>query len=137
MTREDFCNLLADTKAKIGLTTTDISFDMRMQLSTLNRLEKGKTNFSVQKIIEYVKCLKANLCLYKKNKSTKIYEYDDVISFIKKARKGIYSQRDLAKEIGCTHSTIANIESNISIVSIDVFLKILEVLGYELKIESI
>jgi transcriptional regulator with XRE-family HTH domain len=43
----------------------------------------------------------------------------------------------LAEKTGITHVTIANIESEKSVVTIDYFFKIIEALGYVLNIKKI
>ena len=45
-------------------------------------------------------------------------------------------QRALAKEIECAPLTIANIERKETIISIDTFLKIVDVLGCTINIEN-
>lgn len=137
MNRSEFCKLLAVAKANSSITTTDLSFSIKMLLPTLRRFEKGEHNFKVDKAMSYLSIVKARVLLYKGNKRLYLSSYEDVIAFIKKAREGVYTQRELAQKVGCTHATIANIERNTNIVSIDTFLKILEALGYELKIESL
>lgn len=57
-------------------------------------------------------------------------------AWLKQKRKGKFSQRDLATAIGCSYPTIANIERNSNIPTIDVFLKIVEVLGYYIEIKT-
>lgn len=51
-------------------------------------------------------------------------------------RKLEYTQRALADKAGITYVTIANIESKKHIVRIDTLLKIVDVLGYTIKIEN-
>ncbi|RGR75421.1 XRE family transcriptional regulator, partial [Bacteroides ovatus] len=46
------------------------------------------------------------------------------------------SQRALAEKTGFVYSTIVKIESKKSIISIDTMLKIVDVLGYTVKIEK-
>jgi len=46
------------------------------------------------------------------------------------------SQRALAKKIECAPLTIANVERKATIISIDTLLKIVDVLGYDIKIEN-
>lgn len=136
MTRDEFCNIMASTKMQVGVTTTDLAFDMRMQWSTLNRLEKGKTNFSVQKMLEYIKCLKANLLFFNGKKTFIIDNYADILKWMKKCRGTKVSQRNLADLIGCSYVNLANVELGKTVMSIDTLLKIAEIFNYNIEIKS-
>lgn len=137
MTREEFCNIMASVKMQAGLSTTDLAFDMRMQWSTLNRLEKGKTNFSVQKMLEYIKCLKASFYLYNNRKHVEISCYNDILKWVKKCRGTKISQRNLADLIGCSYVNLANVELGKTSMSIDTLLKCVEIFDYNIEIKII
>lgn len=137
MTREEFCNIMASVKMQARLSTTDLAFDMRMQWSTLNRLEKGKTNFSVQKMLEYVKCLKADLLIVNSRKTVVINEYNDILKWVKKCRGTKISQRNLADLIGCSYVNLANVELGKTAMSIDTLLKCAKIFNYNIKIKAI
>lgn len=136
MDRKEFCSQMAIIRGKSDITTTDLSFAIKMLVPTLRRFEKGEHNFKIDRAIQYLNILNTNICLTKGNSNSYIKSYEDVISFIKEARNERFTQRALATEIGCTYQTIANIERGHSIITIDNFLKIIEVLGYTLKIEQ-
>lgn len=136
MNRKEFCEQMANAKNSSDITTTDLSFAIKMLLPTLRRFEKGEHNFKLDRAIQYLNILQSNISLTKGNTCLHIKSYEDVISFIKDSRKGKFTQRELAEEIGCKHPTVANIERGSNIVTIDNFLKIVDVLGYTLKIEN-
>lgn len=54
MNRTEFFNLLAAAKEKSGKSTNTVSFDLRMQWSTLRRFEKGGNNSNMKKIFGYM-----------------------------------------------------------------------------------
>lgn len=137
MTRDEFCNLMASVKMQVGGSTTDLAFDMRMQWSTLNRLEKGKNNFSVQKMLEYIKYLNANLYFCNDQKSIEISSYNDILTWLKKCRGTNISQRKLAELIGCSRANLANVELGKTIMSIDTLLKMAEVFNNKIDIRPI
>lgn len=135
MTREEFCKLMEQAKTQAGITTNDLSFDMRMQWSTLRRFEKGEHNFSLVKVMEYLRVLHAQLVIYNEKSTVTIIEYSQLIKWLVSARKdNNYSQRKLAEAISISYVMLARVESNKSNLSIDMLLKILEVLGYNIKI---
>lgn len=133
MNRTDFFNLLAIAKEKSGKSTNTVSFDLRMQWSTLRRFEKGNNNSNMQKIFDYLQVINSHIQIDK----VVIYNYENLLTWIIDARKKhSLSQRTLAKEAGCDHLTIANVERKATIMSIDTLLKIVDVLGYNIKIEN-
>ena len=137
MNRAEFCEMMAQAKKESGVTTSELSFTLRMLVSTLRRLEKGTHNFSIEKAIEYLDVLNAELCLEKEGrKSCGIKNYDSFIEWLANVRAGQYTQRSLATELGCSYVAVANIERKKSIISIDTFLKLMDVLGYTIKITS-
>lgn len=136
MDRLEFCNILAVAKENSGKTTSEISFAMKMLLPTLRRFEKGEHNFNVKKVMEYLNVINNQLVLISATNKDVCRTYDEIVLWIKNTREGEFSQRKLAEAIQSSHITIANIERQISIISIDVFLKIVQVLGYEIKIEK-
>lgn len=140
MNRDEFCKLMAAVRSKSKITTTELSFQIKMLLPTLRRFEKGEHNFKLDRVIQYLSILGYQIILYSKNETDcvfKIIQYSDIPKFIKCARKDKYTQRELASNIGCTYATIANIERQSNIVSIDMFLKLVETLNYNVKIEKI
>lgn len=140
MNRDGFCKLMAAVRSKSKITTTELSFQIKMLLPTLRRFEKGEHNFKLDRVIQYLSILGYQIILCSNNgveETFKIAQYSDIPKFIKCARKDKYTQRELAINIGCTYATIANIERQSNIVSIDMFLKLVETLNYSVKIEKI
>lgn len=137
MNRADFCILMSQAKQEAGVSTSELSFAMKMLLPTLRRFEKGTHNFNLKKALEYLSVINYGLLLESEQKKVLITCYDELIAWMIEARQNIFSQRQLAEKIGAAHLTIANIERKATTVSIDTFLKIVDVLGYVIKIEKI
>lgn len=137
MNRKEFFELLEQAKNSCGKTTTDISFDLRMQWSTLKRFEKGTSNSNLKKVLNYLRVIGHKIVLTNDTNVSYISNYEALVNWIVYARKGIYSQRDLADKTGITCITIANVERKTNVISIDNFLKIVDALGWELKIKSV
>lgn len=136
MNRTDFCTLIGTYKEKSGKTTTELCYDMRMQWGALRRIEEGQTNFGVDSMIRYIQMLGYNIQLVSLKDVYGITQYQDVVDWMREARKGLYSQRTIAHEIGCSHVNIAKIETKKSIMSIDTFLRLTDLLGYTIKLET-
>lgn len=137
MDRIEFCNLLVRAKEQSGKSTNTVSFDLRMQWSTLRRFEKGANNSNMKKVFEYMAVIDSCLHIVSDNSDKTILNYDDLISWITKERNGKYTQRQIAKIINISYVMIANIESRKNSLTIDVFLRIIDALGYTVKIERI
>lgn len=137
MNRLDFCKLMEQAKMASGISTSKISFAMEMLLPALRRFERGVHNFSLVKVIEYLRVVHAKLVIYNDKSSVDITEYNQLLDWVVSARQGRYSQRKLAEAIGISYATLAYVESHKSHLSIDILLKIIEVLGYNIKIKSL
>ncbi|MGN1218823.1 MAG: helix-turn-helix domain-containing protein [Phocaeicola sp.] len=137
MNRLDFCKLMEQAKTASGIPASEISFSMKMLMPTLRRFEKGEHNFSLVKVMEYLKVLHAQLVIYNDKSTVACTEYSQLIAWLVSARKDGYPQRKLAEVIGISYVMLARIESNKSSLSIDIFLKIIEVLGYSVNIKSL
>lgn len=136
MTRTEFCKLMSAVKSKAGKTTTELAFEMRAQWGALRRIEVGANNFSVDTAIRYLRLLNTHIIIQSCNSERKIMQYDDVVDWMKDVRNGKLSQRALADSIGCSYVNIANIETKKSIMKIDTLLKIIDLLGYTIKLET-
>lgn len=135
MNRLDFCKLMEQAKIASGIPASEISFSMKMLMPTLRRFEKGEHNFSLVKVMEYLQVLHAQLIIYNEKSTVVVTEYSQLIEWLVSARKNGYTQRKLAEAVGISYVMLARIESNKSSLSIDVYLKIIEVLGYSVNIK--
>lgn len=135
MNRLDFCKLMEQAKFASGISPSEISFSMRMLMPSLRRFEKGKHNFSLVKVMEYLKVLHAQLVIYNEKSYVTVTEYNQLIAWVVSARTECYTQRSLAEIIGISYVTLARIESQKSSLSIDILLKIIEVLEYKIDIK--
>lgn len=137
MDRKKFFKLLEQAKISCGKTTTDISFDLRMQWSTLKRFENGTSNSNLKKVLDYLRAIGYKIVVTNDSNVYYISNYESLVNWIVYARKNIYSQRELADKINITPITIANVERKTNVISIDNFLKIVNALDWELNIESV
>ena len=134
MNRIEFCKLLNNAKLTSGQKMKDVCFALGLMPTDIYRLERGSHNFNMKKAIDYLNVVGYSIALTKDNGHCLIGEYKLLVEWLKSARQGIFSQRSLAQEVGCSYAVIANTEIEKSIISIDLFLQIIEALGYELKI---
>lgn len=137
MNRLEFCNLMEQAKTSSNIPSSEISFSMKMLLPTLRRFEKGEHNFSMTKVMEYINVLQANLVICKKSSKKSFTTYEQLILWLISERKKSFSQRSLAEAVDMSYVMLARVESQKSNLTIDVFLKIVDVLGYNIEIKSI
>jgi len=136
MNRQEFCLLMEQAKQKSGKTSSEISFSLKMLLPTLKRFEKGEHNFSLQKVMDYLCVLNADIILTLGSKKNRCKTYGQLVDWLVSARTGNFSQRQLAETTGISYVMIARIESKKSNLTIDIFLKIIEALGGQVKIKN-
>lgn len=137
MNREEFCKIITDIRKRSSIKMKDICFQMGVMPTAVYRLEKGSSNFEMGNIMSYIKALHHTLVIRNEQHSyhtNDAQELGCILALIRKEKK--ISQRALAKEAGYAHLTIANIERKATIISIDTLLKIVDVLGYDIKIEN-
>ena len=135
MNRLDFCKLMEQAKIASGIPASEISFSMKMLMPTLRRFEKGEHNFSLVKVMEYLQVLHAQLVIYNEKSTVVVTEYSQLIEWLVSARKNGYTQRQLAEAVGISYVMFARIESNKISLSLYLYLKIIEVLGYSVNIK--
>lgn len=136
MDRIEFSRLLTNEREQANVGKNEMCRKTGYTFVQLQLLEDKPNNFSMDKAFHYLECLGAVIVIYKQRKKYAINSIESVAKWLKKARADI-SQRTLAEKTGSSNVTIANIERQSTKITIDTFLKILEALGYELKIESI
>lgn len=136
MNRIEFCNLLIETKDMFGISTSELSFTVKMLLPTLRRFEKGVHNFSIKKAIEYAEAIGCILVLTHENKSVKIKCYQDIVNWMIETRSGNLTQREIAQKLHMSYVSVAKIESNKSVMSVDTFLKLLDIYGFTVTMKN-
>lgn len=138
MERKEFCEIVTDIRKKSSVKMKDICAQMGTLPTAIYRLERGTGNFEMGNMVLYLRILGCRIVVIDHNSQYQWLETNDFSKFLPLIRQeNNISQRILADKVGCVYTTIANIERGTNIVSIDTFLKIVDVLGCELKIESI
>ena len=133
MNRQEFCQIIADIRKQSTIKMKDVCFQMGVMPTAIYRLEKGSSNF----MMSYIKALQHILVIENGQHSYRINDAQELGSILALIRKEkAISQRALAEKTGFVYSTIVKIESKKSIISIDTMLKIVDVLGYTVKIEK-
>ena len=138
MTRQEFSTILAEYRKKYGPTIKEICIHSGCLPTDVYRIEKGKHNYNMQKCLDYIKVIGACLELRSGTGEQKIItEYNQLVKCVVDERtQSNYTQRSLAKAIGCSYATLGHFESYKTIVTIDTLLKIGEALGFELNVKQ-
>ena len=145
MDRYEFCHILTSARKASKTKMKQLCVALDIMPSGINIIEKGGVNFNLERVLTYLDTIKHFIILEPKNKEFLIKGYDDLfiisnyndaVKFIKTTREGKYSQRAIAEMIGNSCNNIVDIETKKHIMGIDTFLKIVDVLGYELRVEK-
>lgn len=136
MNRQEFCKIVADIRKQSSIKMKDICFALKVMPTTIYRIEAGENNFNINFMMSYLSVLKTRLTIFTDKETVVLKDYDQIIQWIVQKRKGAFTQRQLAKILNVTYPTIANIERKTTFMGVDLFLKIIDILGYTIKIEN-
>lgn len=139
MDRKSLCSIIKALRQESGIQIKTICIAMDALPSSIYRIEDGSHNFNLKLFLNYLKAINAQMVLSDSNNANVIIsDYEQFVDWLVQIRTNAsYTQRTLAEKTGITHVTIANIESKKNVVTIDYFFKIIETLGYVLKVEKI
>ena len=138
MTRQEFSTILAEYRKEYGPTIKEVCIHSGCLPSDMYRKEKSKHNYNMQKCLDYIKAIGACLELHSGTGERKIITgYNQLVKCVVDERtQSNYTQRSLAKAIGCSYVTLGLFESHKTILTIDTLLKIGEALGFELNVKQ-
>lgn len=135
MNRQELSSILKEHRSKNGVLIKRICAQMDVGVNIVNRLERALFNYNCNVWLSYMEAIGVIAQLSLGETRIILQSHDDIVNFIRNARteRGI-SQRALAQMLDISNMTIANFERGYTRVTIDIFLSIVNVLGYELKI---
>lgn len=141
MNKSDFCKKLAFIRGceEAGYTTNSIASRLDVSENTIINLESGILNFNLNLLFRYMKLFYGYVDIGKKNVNVRFsFETEsDVINFIKDYRTNCYlSQREFAQKLGCSVNIIRNIELGKTSMKIDLFFKMVNMLGFEVDCDA-
>lgn len=141
MNKSDFCKKLAFIRGceEAGYTTNSIASRLDVSENTIINLESGISNFNLNLLFRYMKLFYGYVDIGKKNVNVRFsFETEsDVINFIKNYRTNCYlSQREFAQKLGCSVNIIRNIELGKTSMKIDLFFKMVNMLGFEVDCDA-
>jgi len=134
MERKEFCDKLYELRKGSGVKLKSICFAMDSSGNAIYRIETAAHNFSMSNVVPYLTAVNIQMALTKGKELFVINEYENIVKWLKKSRKPDFTQRSLAERVGCYHVTIANTESGKSVISIDLFLQLADVLGFFIEL---
>ena len=135
MDRITFSSLLINEREKRNIGKNELCRMTGFTFLQLQRLESASNNFNMSLVFRYLTSVDAVLILCNGNNSYAMQEYSEYATWLANARNGLYSLRKLAETANCSYSAITNVERGKTIISIDLFLKLADTLGYAIKIE--
>ena len=136
MDRNTFSALLTQCRENKNIGKNEMCRLTGFTFNQLQRIEKASNNFNMQLAFKYMEVVGASLYFEKDGVQYVMSNYEEYPQWLRTARSNMYSQRQLAKAAECAYSAITNVEIGKTTISIDLFLKIADVLGYFVKIEQ-
>ena len=136
MDRATFSSLLVNQRENRNIGKNELCRMAGFTFLQLQRLESASNNFNMSLVFRYLVSVEAVLILCNDNNSCTLQEYDEYATWLANARNGLYSLRKLAETADCSYSAITNVERGKTVISIDLFLKLADTLGYTIKIEQ-
>lgn len=135
MDRKTFSSLLVNQRENHNIGKNELCRMTGFTFLQLQRLESASNNFNMNLALRYLTSVNAALVLCNEESSCILQEYDEYAVWLANARNGFYSLRKLAEAANCSYSAITNVEHGKTVISIDLFLKLADTLGYAIKIE--
>lgn len=135
MDRKTFSSLLVNQRENHNIGKNELCRMTGFTFLQLQRLESASNNFNMNLALRYLTSVNAALVLCNEESSCILQEYDEYAVWLANARNGFYSLRKLAEAANCSYSAITNVERGKTVISIDLFLKLADTLGYTIKIE--
>lgn len=135
MNRNEFLELIKQRRKSCGISKYKAAKDSGLTWQQIDFLDSAYRSFSLKMIFTYLGALGACLCLTNEGDSAMVSSPKEAADFIKSARRKRGMKRvELADAAGCPLITIENTERMTTGVRTDLFLKILEVLGYRVSL---
>ena len=107
---------------------------MRTMPTGVTRIEKGLNNFQMDRCLRYLSIIKYHIELDDDFGNTyAIYGNSDIIAFIKDVLSD-RSKPSISKELGCDRSYLRLVLSGAHVMSVDNFLKLSDIVGYEVSL---
>lgn len=135
MERIEFSSMLVRARETNGCGKNELCRRTGFTFHQLQRIENATNSYNMTIPIKYLSELQSFLVLKTNKKEYAIKSYDDFVKWMTSVRGDKYSQRSLAVAINCSRSAIVNAESGKSILGVDIFLKIIGLIGSQIKIE--
>ena len=135
MDRVTFSSLLVSQRENQNIGKNELCRIAGFTFLQLQRIENASNNFNMSLVFRYLTSVNSALTLCNENHSCVLQEYEEYAPWLTNARNGLYSLRKLAEVANCSYSAITNVERGKTIISIDLFLKLADTLGYTIKIE--
>lgn len=133
MERQKFCKMLEIARGYSEKTTSTLSYDMRMPPQNIRRIERGLFNFRMDRCLNYLEHIGYSIFLEKDGEEVVIARYEDILAWFSNNR-GKLSRPSLASDMGVDRSYIRLIESGQHKISVDLFLKLVEMFSYNLTL---
>ncbi len=137
MDRKEFCEMLVKAREEAGYNKSQLCIESEMLLSQLLRIETAHNNFGLDKSLKYLSGIHKAVGIRKGRKKIVFSDVEQFADWLPSTYQEMGSRNALATKIGSDSNVLSNIEKKNTKVSIDTFLKTVNVLGYTVTIENL
>ena len=136
MTRQEFSRMISDKRKEKGISIKNVCDVMNFTTSGYSAINTARHNYNMKLCLDYISASGASLIfnVWKDDKKTKILNYEQLVTYLIDRRKQMgFSTYYMGKAMNSSGSMVRHMENFSSTVSIDMLLKMCEVL--ELRLE--
>lgn len=137
MDRKTFSYMLVKQREHANVGKNELCRLTGFTFLQLQRIERAYNNYKMDLAIKYLSSLSLVLLLEREDNKTIIHSNSDIANWLKQARNGVFTQRKLAEAIESSHVIIANLERGFRLFHVDMFISLVDLLNYNIKIEKI
>lgn len=135
MDRQEFGAMLRQARRESDMSWKKICFAMNCTTNDILRLELAKHSFNMKKCLVLLKIIDFVLVIGNGVHNWRFGDYSQLVAWLKYERMKLSSsQMALSKITGFAQPVLSSIENGKTTMSIDVFLKLCEVFGYQVSL---
>lgn len=135
MDRKEFSSLLVQQREAKNIGKNEMCRLTGFTFLQLQRIENAGNNYNMGLVFRYLSAAKLSMVLQKGNKEWVFVEYSKIPKWLSNTRDGKFSLRKLALAVGCTYSAVTNVEHEKTVISVDLFLKIVDIFECDIRIK--
>lgn len=132
MNNQQFCSMLQEMRELSGISRFDIMIKLRKSESTINNMIRGRYDNMMDLICELIDAYESIIALSKNGDTKVLWSYDDIKDLSLKLLS-LKPTKETSESLGVALRSVNHIKRN-QRIKLSIFLKLLEINGYEITI---